>query len=275
LTVTNEELAVTNEELATANDELEALRRRELGAASAEMARLHEVDRLKDEFLGMVSHELRTPAATIMGFGDILIDELAGPLTDHQRQCLRQVQTAARRLQSLIDDLLDLSRLRAGKFTLDRRSANLAELAQEAIGMLEPLADQKAQRLAAHLPEDIPVLELDEGRIVQTLANLLGNAIKFAPDGGTAAVRIEVEADEVRCMVEDSGIGIALEDQPRLFQRISQLDVGSTRQVKGTGLGLSISKALVEAHGGEIGVQSAPGEGSRFWFTLPTAIQPK
>ncbi|MBM3270977.1 MAG: response regulator [Candidatus Sericytochromatia bacterium] len=242
--------------------------------ATLQIDHLKQIDTLKDEFLSMVSHELRTPVATIMGFGDILEDELAGPLTEHQRQCLRQMQTATRRLSSLIDDLLDLNRIQAGKFKLDPRPMLVSEVMEEAIAMLEPLADHKAIRLVADLPEGLPVILADEGRISQVVVNLLSNAIKFTPDGGEVRLRSFLDNDRLCCEVADSGIGISDQDLPRLFKRFAQLDVGATRRVKGTGLGLSISKSLVEAHGGEINVESALGRGSCFRFWLPVEAEP-
>ncbi|MDB5099485.1 MAG: hypothetical protein JWM80_3906 [Cyanobacteria bacterium RYN_339] len=244
--------------------------REEAGRLQAErLAQLEQVDRMKDEFLSILSHELRTPINAIMGFGSILDDELEGPLAPTQHTYMRKILAGADALMALVNDLLDMSRIRAGKFALDPRPIRLPEIVAAVVANLEPLADQKQLQLVNEVPEELPMQRADEQRVAQVLVNLLGNAIKFTPAGGTIIVRATRRDGRIRCEVQDTGIGIAPGDIPRLFQRFTQLDSSNTRRAGGTGLGLSISKALVEAHGGQIGVQSELGKGSMFWFELP------
>ncbi|MDB5099585.1 MAG: sensory transduction histidine kinase [Cyanobacteria bacterium RYN_339] len=231
-----------------------------------------ESDRMKDQFLSILSHELRTPINAIMGFGSILEDELGGPLTDTQHGYLKKIMGGAQTLMALVSDLLDMSRIQAGKFTLDPRPIRLPEVLDDVVAYLEPLAAQKHLHLEAPVDPELPVMVADEQRVAQILTNLLSNAIKFTPEDGTITVNAWATDHKIRCEVQDTGIGIAPNDIPRLFQRFTQLDSSYTRKAGGTGLGLSISKALVEAHGGKIGVKSEPGKGSMFWFELPTTV---
>lgn len=238
-------------------------------------AELREVDTLKDQFLSVVSHELRTPINAITGFGSILEDEIAGPLTEPQHRYLGKLLDGANALLALVNDLLDMSRIQAGKFHLTPQPTHFPLIVHDALANLQPLADRKQQLLHNEVPGDLPELVADAQRINQVLINLVGNAIKFTPDGGTITVRACLErapstgAPVLRCEVHDTGPGIAPENLPRLFKQFGQLDMSSTRKAGGTGLGLSISKALVEAHGGQINVESQVGRGSTFWFTLP------
>jgi hypothetical protein len=260
-----EELQAQQEELQTQQEELQALNT-QLHARTAELL---ELDALKDNFLAILSHELRTPLNAILGFASILDDELAGPLTPVQHAYIGKIMGGTDVLLALINDLLDMSRIQAGKFTLSPGRLAFAEVCREAIESLQPLAERKRQALRCETPDDLPVLKADHQRIFQVLVNLVSNAIKFSAEGQRVVVRAFPAGDQLRCEVVDQGVGIASEHLPRLFQRFSQLETGNTRSAGGTGLGLSISKALVEAHGGRIGVESAPGQGSIFWFTLP------
>ncbi len=234
-----------------------------------ELEALRQAEVLKDQFISILSHELRTPINAIMGFGSILDDEVAGALTEQQHQYLRKILLGAESLLYLVNDLLDMSRIQAGKFSLERYPMQLATLTSEVCERLSPLADQKNLELRSEVPGDLPEVVADAQRIGQVLLNLINNAIKFTPPGGTIRVRASVTGNSIRVEVVDTGIGISAQDLPRLFRPFTQLDMSSTRAAGGTGLGLSISKALVEAHGGKIGVESELGEGSTFWFTLP------
>jgi hypothetical protein len=230
---------------------------------------MERMDKLKDQFLGILSHELRTPINAIMGFGSILEDGLAGPVNPQQHAYLAKMLAGADTLLALVNDLLDMSRIQAGKFQLDPRPMVFREVAYEVIASLAPLATRKRIALVDELPESLPQLVADEQRVMQVLTNLIGNAIKFTAEGGTIAVRARLEGQHLRCEIQDTGIGIPADARARLFQPFSQLDTSNTRTAGGTGLGLSIVKALVEAHGGSVGVESTPGDGSTFWFTLP------
>ncbi|MNS31947.1 Non-motile and phage-resistance protein [compost metagenome] len=235
---------------------------------------LQGVDRMKDQFLSILSHELRTPINAIMGFGSVLDDEVLGPLSPAQHDYLKKMLSGAEVLLALVSDLLDVSRIAAGKFSLEPQPMHLETIVHDTLGHLGPLADQKRQRLHARLESPLPALEADAQRIAQVLTNLVNNAMKYSPADTDIEVSARVDGRFVRVEVTDHGEGIAEEDIPRLFQRFVQLDQGNTRRAGGTGLGLSISKALVQAHGGDIGVESELGCGSTFWFTLPLHPSP-
>lgn len=235
---------------------------------------LEESQVLKDQFISILSHELRTPINAITGFGSLLEDDVAGTLSPTQRDYLGKMLTGADHLLVLINYLLDMSRIQAGRFSLRMGPFRMEELVAGVVENLRPLAEQKGIRLCSRVSDGLPVVVGDAGRISQVLVNLVNNAIKFSSPDGAVEIRVSDAGDELCCTVVDTGIGIAEEDLPKLFKPFSQVDMTSTRKVGGTGLGLSISKALVEAHGGHIGVLSAPDRGSTFWFTLPKAGPP-
>lgn len=248
-------------------------------AARAEQLRqeneaLKQVDALKDRFLAMLSHELRTPLNAVIGFGSLLEDEVGGPLTSLQQGYVRKMLSGANVLLVLIGDLLDMSRIQSGNFSLARRVIDVPEVLRGVLANLEPLARAADLGVSVMAPEDLPPILADEQRLAQVFYNLVGNAIKFTPPGGSILIRIFPEDGTIRCEVRDSGPGIAPEDLPKLFKPFSQLAPPGTSAKSGTGLGLAISKALVEAHQGQIGVESIPGQGSTFWFTLPVDTIP-
>jgi PAS domain S-box-containing protein len=249
----------------------ERLRMEELRAkeqeARAEVAAARELDRMKTNFVNAISHDLRTPLTSIVGYTEFLEDGIGGPITPQQREFVVQIEKSAKRLEHLVDNLLDFARLEAGTLKLKPAPADLGAHIREVLESLRPQAQQAELTLAAELPEDPLVVTMDAQRIERVLNNMLANALKFTPAGGCIAVRACLMVDHVRCEVADTGMGIAPEDVPKLFRRFGQLDAGAHKG--GTGLGLSISKAIVEAHGGQIGVESEPGQGSTFWFTLP------
>ena len=228
---------------------------------------LKELDLLKSNFVNSVSHELRTPMTSILGYAEFLEDRIGGELTPTQEDFVHQIQASSKRLLRLLDDLLDFARMDAGTFILQIRTFDLSDKLATITASLRPQAEAAQLTLLAELPDGPLPIRGDAQRVGQVLINLINNAIKFTPPGGTIRVRaMPLEGGRgVRCEVIDTGYGLAQADIPRLFQRFSQ--VGP--QAAGTGLGLSISKALVEAHGGTIGVTSELGRGSTFWFTLP------
>ncbi len=239
-------------------------------------ADLDAVMKSKDLFLSNISHELRTPLNSIIGFTDLLLTEDMGPsLSDQQRDFLETVARNGRHLLELINELLDLQRIAAGRMELKPDAVDLAALLTETTGSVQAQVQKHRHALVVTPPSPGLRVQADRGRVRQVLLNLLSNAIKFTPDGG----RITVAAgpvnggagSEVRIAVTDTGIGIAAEDQPKLFQEFSQLDASASRKYEGTGLGLALSRRLIELHGGAIGVESEMGKGSTFWFTLPQA----
>ncbi|HEY9855488.1 MAG TPA: ATP-binding protein [Stenomitos sp.] len=230
---------------------------------------LRELNLLKDRFVTAVSHELRTPINAMMGFGSILEDEASGPLNDDQHLYVRRILASADILLNLVNDLLDMSRMQAGQFKLSPGLLNMQSIASEVLGNLAPIAKQKQLELVNEVPGQLPDVLADDRRVSQVLTNLLHNAIKFTPNGGRITVRARSRDGGLHVEVEDTGIGIAPEDLPKLFHEYGQLAQQPSQAIVGTGLGLSISKALIEAHGGQIGVRSTPRVGSTFWFTLP------
>lgn len=229
-----------------------------------------QAGRYKDEFLSVISHELRTPLNFITGFASILEDGLAGALNPQQHLYLNKISNGADRMLHLVNNLLDFTRLAAGNLSINPEWIPFAPLLNGVLGPLRPLADEKEILLLTDGSPSEPIFA-DGARIAQALTNLIDNAIKFTPAKGRVTVRSGVEAGMLVVAVDDTGIGIAPQDLPRLFERFRQLDMGSTRRVGGAGLGLAISKSLIEAHGGTIGVESTPGEGSTFWFRVPLA----
>ncbi len=231
--------------------------------------RLQEVDRLKSQFLSVVSHELRTPLNAITGFGSILADEVTGPLTTRQHAYLDKILGAADALTELVSDLLDLARIQVDKAGLRLEAVGVAQSVQAAVEQLEPKATGRRISVVQDLPPDLPPIWADPRRIRQVLINLLDNAIKFSRPGTVVTVGAHVEGGNMRLVVADQGPGIAAADVAKLFKPFSQLDMSETRQVGGSGLGLAIVKAFVEAHGGQVGVETEPGRGSCFWVLLP------
>lgn len=238
---------------------------------ASQLEKLQQLDALKDQFLSILSHELRTPINAIMGFGSILVDGLVGELQPAQQNYVVRMLTGAERLLGLVNDLLDMSRIQAGKFSVSPEPMVLASVVAEVLTSLGPLATRRSQVLTSMMAPDLGEIEADVQRVSQVLTNLVGNAIKFTPEGGAVTVRAERREGGIYCAVTDTGIGISATNQEKLFHAFSQVDMSNTRHVGGTGLGLSISKSLIEAHGGEVGVQSEPGRGSTFWFTLPAS----
>lgn len=258
----------TEEELRRLNLELEE----RVARRTAELARAKEqaesADRLKSAFLATMSHELRTPLNSIIGFTGILLQGLVGPLTAEQTKQLGMVQTSARHLLELINDILDLSKIEAGQLDLAAGPVDMRRVIEKVVDMAAPLAEKKGLALAAHLAPDVGPVIGDRRRVEQVLINLVTNAIKFTEQG---QVRLEcrLDGDRLVTRVIDTGSGIKAEDMAELFQPFHQLEMGIARRHEGTGLGLSICKRLVEMMGGDIWVESEWGQGSTFSFNLP------
>lgn len=229
-----------------------------------------EIDRLKNEFVSTVSHELRTPLTSIKGYIDLLLEEEAGKVNQTQREFLRIVKQNNDRLVSLINDLLDVSRIESGRVHLKIKPQNINDILIEVIDTFKTLANQKKQILKFKNLNNLPDVAADRDRLSQVVTNLISNAIKYTPTGGT----IEIEAKRKNGMIEvyvtDTGIGISTEDQESLFTKFFRVDTSLTRDVGGTGLGLSICKTIIELHGGKIWVNSMLGKGSAFAFSIPS-----
>ena len=224
----------------------------------------------KSEFLANMSHELRTPLNTIIGFSEVIADDMVGPTTDAQREYLGDIIGSSRHLLSLINDILDLSKVESGHAELRLAPVSIAGLVEQSMVMFKEKAMQHGISLAAELGEDPGEIIGDEQKIKQILVNLLSNAMKFTQDNGRIVVAVAPEDDDwLRFSVQDTGIGIAGEDIPRLFQPFQQLEAGMERKYQGTGLGLSLCRRFIELHGGRIWVESEPGKGSCFIFLLP------
>jgi signal transduction histidine kinase/CheY-like chemotaxis protein len=252
-----EAVAALNTKLGATNKELE-LRNREVERAN----------RLKSEFLASMSHELRTPLNAIIGFSDLLAEQTAGPLSSKQQRFVSHIQQGARHLLALINDILDLSKVEAGRLELNRENVPVATALAEVLVSIRPAAAAKDIAVHSSIGPDVTVFA-DRIRFKQILVNLLGNAVKFTPEGG----RIWVEAAERRgrltVSVSDTGLGISIEEQEAIFDAFHQAGATTKGIKEGTGLGLAITKRLVEEHGGRIWVESEPGKGARLSFTMP------
>jgi CheY-like chemotaxis protein/nitrogen-specific signal transduction histidine kinase len=237
----------------------------ELQAANQELAR---ANKLKSEFLANVSHELRTPLSAIIGFSQILLDGIDGPVNEEQHQDILQVNKSGQSLLGLINQILDLSKIEAGKMDLSLERVDLPSLVTAVLESISPLAQEKGLRIETRFGSGLPAVEADADRLKQILINLLSNAVKFTERGHIEIIG-QPSGRMVRIAVKDTGIGISSESQRVIFDEFVQGDGSSTRRHGGTGLGLSIVRKLVEMHGGAITVVSEPGLGSTFTFTVP------
>ncbi|GAB4028882.1 MAG: hypothetical protein Fur0012_02330 [Elusimicrobiota bacterium] len=231
-------------------------------------ARAEEADRLKSAFLAVMSHELRTPLNSIIGFTGILLKELPGPLTDEQRKQLEMVQTSSRHLLSLINDVLDISRIEAGQMELFLEETDLIACIIKSAEIIKPLAEKKGLSLFVDIPKESVKSFTDRRRFEQVLINLLNNAVKFTEKGEVKLSAVRSEKG-LSISVSDTGIGIKEEDMEKLFSPFSQIDTGTDRSHEGSGLGLSICKKLAILLGGEISAESHYAKGSIFRFFIP------
>ncbi len=236
-----------------------------------EEARLaREASRLKSEFLANMSHELRTPLNAIIGFTELVHDGMAGPISETQKEYLGDVLWSARHLLQLIDDLLDLARVEAGRLRFVPQAVDVAKAVREVQEDLAALAEKKRIRCETELPPGLGEVVLDPRRFKQVVYNYLSNALRFTPEEGRVTVRVRAEGERhFRLEVEDTGIGIPPEAIGRLFANFEQLEGGRAKKHGGAGLGLALTKRLVEAQGGRVGVESTPGQGSLFYAVLP------
>ncbi|MBI2081204.1 MAG: response regulator, partial [candidate division NC10 bacterium] len=256
---------------ALANQVAVVLQTARLREAAAERWRLEEAHRVKNLFLANMSHELRTPLNSIIGFSSLLEEGLHGPLTEKQQRYIGHIRTSGKHLLTLINDILDLSKVEAGKIVLNREALLIGEILEGALTMVRPTAQKTDVTLGLEVPADLPPLMADVVRTKQILFNLLSNAVKFTPAGGRVTVRAsQPESGWLEISVADTGAGIAPEDLSKLFREFVQVSSAAGRQHEGTGLGLALTKRLVELHGGSIRAESpGRGRGSTFTVRLP------
>jgi signal transduction histidine kinase len=242
-------------------------------AIAIENARLYEqvnqANRAKSEFVSLVAHELRTPMTSIRGYADMMEKELVGPLTDQQKQFTQTIRRNVERMQVLVSDLQDVSRIETGLLRLDLCHTSLTEALEDALQTTQAQIEEQSQSLTIKAPDDLTSVYADPTRLSQILINLLSNARKYTPEGGNITVRAWQEDEYVHCAVSDTGVGMSPEDQEQLFTKFFRSANPAVQDMPGTGLGLCITKNLVEMQGGEITVESELGEGTTFTFTIP------
>ena len=237
-----------------------------------DITRFREAEELKSTFISIISHELKTPVALIKGYAGTLRREDAEWDAATVRESAAVIEEEADRLTQLIDNLLDASRLQAGGLKLNLGDVALDQMAQR---LVEKFRTQTSQHvLSVDFPPTWPLVQADAARLEQVLSNLIGNAIKYSPTGGAVRVTGRVLPDEVIVSVSDEGIGIPVEEQARIFERFYRVDDALSRRTAGSGLGLYLAKAVIDAHGGRIWVESAPGHGASFSFALPALKRP-
>lgn len=248
---------------------------------------LKEANRVKSEFLAIMSHELRTPLTAIIGFSELLLEGVMGPLSEEQSDSLKEVLNNGATLLDMINNLLDMAKVEAGKMTIEPHAFDLKDLVQRLTHAIGSLIQRKNQVVELHLPSQCPPIQADEKKIQQIILNLLSNAIKFTPEKGRIEISLEYHPEPVspripkeeifkmgafELTVADSGIGIKSEEIPKVFEMFSQADSSVTRTYGGTGLGLALAKQLTELHGGVIWAESEYGKGTKFTVILPPVV---
>lgn len=254
-------LAIEHNRLEADNKELEAANRQ-----------IQEANRLKSSFLANMSHELRTPLNAVIAMSDILLEQYFGPLNEKQMEYLKDVHESGQHLLSLINDILDLSKVEAGHSPLEIDDVDMKTLLENSLTIVRERASSHGISLTCETPDDLPLIEADERKVKQVVFNLLSNAVKFTPDGGQVGIRAQIDEHVLEVCVWDTGIGIADEDQSKIFSEFEQSESPLTRKYEGTGLGLALVKRFIQQHEGEVRVRSVPDEGSEFYFTLPLQI---
>jgi signal transduction histidine kinase len=247
---------------------------RQRSALSHANLAIAQANEAKSRFLANMSHELRTPLNAIIGFADVLGQRMFGELNARQADYVNDIVGSGRHLLSLINDILDLSKVEAGRMTLEPAAFSLSNALTDGVTMVRENASRHRINVSMDVAPDVGVITADERKVRQVVFNLLSNAVKFTPDGGRITVTAARAAGEVRVAVADTGVGIAVEDQARVFEEFAQTKDGE-HAAEGTGLGLTVAKRLVELHGGRIWVESQVGKGSTFTFALPLLVEAK
>ena len=244
-------------------------------AFAIENARLYEkvrqANRAKSEFVSFVAHELRTPMTSIRGYADMLTKGMVGDLTERQVQFVDTIHSNVERMQILVSDLQDVSRIETAQMSLQIAPTSLADALKSALQATQGQIEARSQELMIKVPDDLPVVNADQARLVQILINLLSNANKYTPDKGKINVRAWANKDFVHCAVSDTGVGMSPADLEQLFTKFFRSEDPAVREMPGTGLGMCIVKSLIELQGGEIEVESKVGKGTTFTFTVPLA----
>jgi signal transduction histidine kinase/ActR/RegA family two-component response regulator len=252
-----------------------AQKEREARALAQVNEELRRLDQLKSEFLAMVSHELRTPLTAIIGYSRLLTRQVHGPLSDKQLEHQEAIFRSAQRLSDLINDLLDVSRLEAGRVELSPHPTRVHQVVDQVAAVVAVAAQAKQIRIDNAVPADLPLVNADPSRLQQILVNLVGNGVKFSSSGGLVRVSAGRQRDQVWVSVEDRGVGIPKDELMRIWDPFYQVEAPMQRRHGGSGLGLAIVRRLVELHGGVVRAESeGENRGSRFTFTLPLAVEP-
>jgi len=234
-------------------------------------ADLMMANRAKDEFMANVSHELRTPLSSVLGYSDLLLEGVRGPMSENQEQAVQMIRTSGKHLLGLINDILDVSMIESGKLDIRPRNVSVNEICQSSLAIIKEMADRKSIAVEYSPSLAFPSIYADPARLKQILINLLENALKFTPDKGSVKLEVQASPKEglIRFSITDTGVGIKPENMQKIFKPFVQADGGLARQYEGAGLGLALAKKLAELHGGQIEVQSEPGKGSCFTVVLP------
>lgn len=260
-------MAADRAAMAIVNARLFQAERETAEALASTNEELRQLDEMKDMFVSGVSHELRTPLTSMLGYTEILLEGEVGELNDEQQHFLEIIDRNCHRLTDLIDDILFMSRLDSGRFSLERVSVDLGALVAERVESIRPAAEKKRVEIRLDVAGASPELSADASRLMQVVDNLLSNAVKFTPEGGDVLVAVAASGDMAHLEVTDTGVGIPEDEAQRLFERFFR--ASTARNIQGTGLGLSITKTIVEAHGGTISFRSRVGEGTTFTVELP------